>query len=128
MPALVHAGRDPVTARRSRATIGDRRVVVSFVTVTEMRVSATKAVGARSGGGAWSACPPGSWWCSRTTAHAHVRRAPGGLRDAWARAGDKVHEADRWIAATAIALGGGQVSRGDVFRDVTGLVVRAPSD
>ncbi len=29
--ALVHAGRDPAAAARSRATIGDRPVVVSFV-------------------------------------------------------------------------------------------------
>ncbi len=42
--------------------------------------------------------------------------------------GDKIHEADRWIAATAIALGVELVSRDDVFRNVTGLVVRAPSD
>lgn len=40
---LVHAGRDPAAAWRSRATIGDRPVVVSFVTVTEMRFGAIKA-------------------------------------------------------------------------------------
>ena len=41
--ALVHAGRDPSAAARSRGTIGDRPVVVSFVTVTEMRFGAIKA-------------------------------------------------------------------------------------
>lgn len=42
--------------------------------------------------------------------------------------GDKVHEADRWVAATAIALGVELISRDGIFRNVTGLVVRAPSD
>lgn len=40
---LVNADRDPAAAARSRATIGDRRVVVSFVTVTEMRFGVIKA-------------------------------------------------------------------------------------
>ena len=60
--------------------------------------------------------------------NAHVRPAPGRLRDAWHALGDKGHEADRWVAATAIALGVELVSRDDVFRNVTGLFVRAPSD
>lgn len=35
--ALVNAGRDPGTAARYRSVIDGRTVVVSFVTVTEMR-------------------------------------------------------------------------------------------
>ena len=35
--------------------------------------------------------------------------------------GQKIHEADRWIAATAIRLGTELVSDDAVFRDVSGL-------
>jgi len=41
--ALVNAGRDPGTATRYRSVIDGRTVVVSFVTVTEMRFGAIKA-------------------------------------------------------------------------------------
>ncbi len=41
--ALVNAGRDPAGAARWRAAIDGRSVVVSFVTVTEMRFGALKA-------------------------------------------------------------------------------------
>jgi len=37
--------------------------------------------------------------------------------------GQKAHEADRWIAATAIRLGVELVSDDAVFRDVPGLTV-----
>lgn len=39
--------------------------------------------------------------------------------------GQKVHEADRWIAATAIRLGLDLVSDDRVFRHVVGLTVSA---
>ncbi len=41
--ALVNAGRDSDAAGRYRAVIDGRSVVVSFVTVTEMRFGAIKA-------------------------------------------------------------------------------------
>lgn len=40
--------------------------------------------------------------------------------------GQKVHEADRWIAATALALGVGLISGDAVFDKVPGLVVHHP--
>ncbi len=39
----------------------------------------------------------------------------------------KVHEADRWIAATAIVLGVDLVSQDAVFRNVPRLTVVAPT-
>lgn len=40
--------------------------------------------------------------------------------------GQKVHEADRWVAATAMALGAKLISGDAVFENVAGLVLRAP--
>ena len=40
--------------------------------------------------------------------------------------GQKVHEADRWIAATAMALDVGLISGDAVFHNVAGLVVHEP--
>ena len=127
--ALVHAGRDPSAAARSRGTIGDRPVVVSFVTVTEMRFGAIKA--------GWGEVRRRG--LERVLSRLVVVQPDDGLMRTCAELradcvmrghalGDKVHEADRWIAATAIALGVELVSRDDVFRNVTGLIVRAPSD
>jgi predicted nucleic acid-binding protein len=52
--ALVNAGRDPGAAERCRSIIDGRSVVVSFVTVTEMRFGAIKAGWGRSDAEAWS--------------------------------------------------------------------------
>lgn len=41
--------------------------------------------------------------------------------------GNKVHEADRWIAATAMILGIELVTGDEVFRNVPGLVLAAAS-
>ena len=41
--------------------------------------------------------------------------------------GQKIHEADRWIAASAIRLGVELVSDDSVFRDVPDLVVLSRS-
>ena len=41
--------------------------------------------------------------------------------------GQKVHEADRWIAATALRLDIGLVSADAVFRGVPGLTVHPPT-
>jgi len=41
--ALVNEQRDPATARRYRQLVAGRRVVVSFVTIAEMRYGAIKA-------------------------------------------------------------------------------------
>lgn len=42
--------------------------------------------------------------------------------------GQKVHEADRWIAATAVRPGVELVSDDGVFQNVEGLVVRSLRD
>ncbi len=42
--------------------------------------------------------------------------------------GQKVHEADRWIAATAMAVGVELISGDAVFENVAGCVLRAPRD
>jgi len=51
--------------------------------------------------------------------------ACAGPRDRWERAGlalgQKVHEADRWVAATALHLGVELVSDDAVFENVAGL-------
>lgn len=127
--ALANVDRDPAAAARCRATIGDRPVVVSFVTVTEMRFGAIKA--------GWGEVRQRG--LERVLARLVVVQPDDELMRTCAELradcvtrghalGDKVHEADRWVAATAIALGVELVSRDDVFRNVTGLVVRAPSD
>lgn len=127
--ALVNAGRDPAAAARCRATIGGRSVVVSFVTVTEMRFGAIKA--------GWGELRRRG--LERVLARLVVVQPDDDLMGTCAELradcvkrghalGDKVHEADRWVAATAIALGVELISRDEVFRNVTGLVARAPSD
>ena len=60
-----------------------------------------------------------------------LMRACAQLRaDSWASGhalGNKVHEADRWIAATAMVLGIELVTGDEVFRNVAGLVVAGAS-
>lgn len=40
--------------------------------------------------------------------------------------GQPTHDADRWVAATAIRLGVPLVSNDRIFRDVPGLVIETP--
>jgi predicted nucleic acid-binding protein len=105
-----------------RDVLAERKVVVSFITVAELRFGAELA--------AWGARRlriveeqlrkvevvwPGPRlvrsyaslraWCVR---HGH------GL-------GQKEHEADRWVAATAVMLGVPLVAHDGIFRDVEGL-------
>ncbi len=126
--ALVNAGRDPGAAERCRSAVDGRSVVVSFVTVTEMRFGAIKA----------------GWGEIRRRGLERVlsrlvvvqpdddlMRTCAELR-ATCRAqghalGQKVHEADRWVASTAIALGVALISGDGVFDNVAGLVVQPPS-
>jgi predicted nucleic acid-binding protein len=122
--ALVNEHRDPDTARECRHIVSDRPVLVSFVTVAEMRYGAIKA----------------GWGELRTRGlerslsqvvvvqpDDELIRACASLR---ARCelgghplGQKVHEADRWIAATALRLGLELVSNDAVFDRVDGLSV-----
>ncbi|MDQ6797444.1 MAG: PIN domain-containing protein [Actinomycetota bacterium] len=125
--ALVNAGRDSAAAARYRAVIGGRSVVVSFVTVTEMRFGAIKA--------GWGEIrrrhlervlvrlvvvqPDDDLMLTCAALRATCSAVGHAL-------GQKVHDADRWIAATAIALGVDLISGDAVFEHVPGLVVQSP--
>ena len=125
--ALVNAGRDPGTAARYRSAIDGRTVVVSFVTVTEMRFGAIKA--------GWGEIRRRS--LERVLAQLVVVQPDDDLMltcadlratclAAGRALGQKIHEADRWIAATAMTLGVELISSDAVFANVTGLAVQGP--
>ena len=126
--ALVNAGRDPGRAARWRTAIDGRSIVVSFVTVTELRFGALKA--------GWGEIRRRG--LERVLARLVVvqpdddlMRVCAQLRaDSWRSGhalGNKVHEADRWIAATAMILGIELVTGDEVFRNVPGLVLARAS-
>lgn len=123
--ALVNEHRDPNTARQ---VVADRPVLVSFVTVTEMRYGAIKA--------GWGELRTQS--LERALARLVVVqpddeliRVCASLRARAERGGhplgQKVHEADRWIAATALRLDLELVSSDTVFDAVDDLHVLRPS-
>lgn len=125
--ALVNAGRDPGTATRYRSVIDGRTVVVSFVTVTEMRFGAIKA--------GWGEIRRRS--LERVLAQLVVVQPDDDLMLTCAELratclaagqalGQKIHEADRWIAATAMTLGVELISSDAVFANVPGLAVQSP--
>jgi len=126
MSALVNSARDPGLAGEYRSLVAGRPVLISFVTVTELRYGALKA----------------GWGELRRRAlerdlsrivvvqpDDHLMQVCANLRSDCERAGlalgQKVHEADRWIAATAIRLGLELVSDDRVFRQVVGLAISA---
>ena len=123
--ALLHVGRDPGTAARYRSVIDGRTVVVSFVTVTEMRFGAIKAGWGeirrleRVLGRLVVVQPDDDLMLTCAELRASCLAAGHAL-------GQKVHEADRWIAATAMALDVGLISGDAVFHNVAGLVVHEP--
>jgi tRNA(fMet)-specific endonuclease VapC len=125
--ALLNEQRDPDTARDYRRLVGDRPVLVSFVTIAEMRYGALKA----------------GWGELRTRGlerslsqvvvvqpDDELIRACASLRAECERGGhplgQKVHEADRWIAASALRLGLEVVSDDTVFDQVDRLSVLRP--
>jgi predicted nucleic acid-binding protein len=125
--ALVNAGHDPGTATRYRSEIDGRTVLVSFVTVTEMRFGAIKA--------GWGEIRRRS--LERVLAQLVVVQPDDDLMLTCAELratclaaghalGQKVHEADRWIAATAMTLGVELISSDAVFWNVPGLAVQGP--
>ncbi len=125
--ALVNASRSPEPAARYREVISGRTVVVSFVTITEMRFGAIRA--------GWGEIRRRG--LERVLARLVVVQPDDGLmlKCAELRAacvttghalGQKVHEADRWIAATAMVLGVELISGDAVFENVPGLIVHVP--
>lgn len=102
--ALVNSGRDPGAAAGYRSVIDGRTVVVSFVTVTELRFGAIKA-----GGDPASSRERVLVQLLGVQPDDDLMLTCAELRakclDAGHALGQKVHEADRWIAATAMALG-----------------------
>jgi predicted nucleic acid-binding protein len=123
--ALVNAGRDPAAAATYRSLIDGRSVVVSFVTITEMRFGALKA--------GWGEIRRRG--LERALSHLVVVQPDDDLMRICAELratclsvghplGQKIHEADRWIAATAMALGVELVSSDRQFNGIAGLAVR----
>jgi predicted nucleic acid-binding protein len=126
--ALINETRRRRTAQAYRQLIGDRRIVCSFITVTELRFGALKA----------------GWGDLRRRAlerdlarivivqpDDRLMHICAELRATCALAGhplgQKIHEADRWIAATALRLGVPLVSADSVYQHVADLHVLAPS-
>jgi predicted nucleic acid-binding protein len=108
----------------ARRVIGDRSRVVSFVTVTELRYGALRAN--------WGELRRRQ--LERSLADVDVIQTSevlidrcASLRAGLGRAGhalsQKLHEADRWVAATAIALGLELVAGDGIVENVAGLDV-----
>lgn len=123
--ALLSATRNPVLAAAYRTVIGSDRVVVSFATVTELRYGALRA--------GWGELRRRA--LERDLAKFVVVQPDdqlmyrcAELRSSCARIGhglgQKIHEADRWIAATALRMRIDVVSDDAVFHGVPGLTVR----
>ncbi len=122
--ALMSESRRPEPAARYWELIGGRRLIVSFSTVTEMRYGVLKA--------GWGELRRRSLErdLSRFVVvqpDDRLMNVCAQLRASCERVGhglsDKIHEADRWIAATAIRFDIELVSDDAVFRDVPGLTV-----
>ena len=121
--ALMNSAYDP-RAVDYTSLIAGRRILVSFATVTELRYGALKA--------RWGelrrrglerdlsrfvyVVPDDAPMTTCAELRAHCERSGHPL-------GQKIHEADRWIAATAIKLGVQLVSDDAVFRGVPELSV-----
>lgn len=123
--ALVNAARDPGRAAAYRHVINTDRILVSFATVTELRYGAL-----RVGWGELRRRGLERDLARFVTVQPddQLMRACAGLRASCERAGHplghKTHEADRWIASTALRLDIDLVSDDTAFRDVLGLRVR----
>ena len=122
--SLVNAARQPAPAARYRSLIAGRPIVISFTTVTELRYGALKAH--------WGELRRRG--LERDLSRFVIVQPDDELMQVCAELrarceqvahalGQKIHEADRWIAATAIRLGIELVSDDAAFRDAPGLVV-----
>ena len=124
--SLINAARQPTLAAEYSDLIEARPVVVSFATITELRYGAMKA--------GWGELRRRA--LERDFARFVIVQPDDRLMTVCAdlRAtceatahplGQKIHEADRWIASTAIRLGIELISDDQVFDDVSSLVLRS---
>jgi len=122
--ALMNPDRWSAEAVAYRDLIGPRAILVSFVTVTELRYGALKAGwgelrrrGLEHDLGQFTVVQPDDELMQVCAAlRARCERAGHGL-------GQKIHEADRWVASTALRLQIPLVSDDSIFSEVDGLVV-----
>lgn len=126
LSGLMNADRQPARAATYLELIDGRPVVVSFISVTEVRFGAIKAGwgelrrrGLERDLARFTVVQPDDRLMSICAAlRAECERSGHGL-------GQKVHEADRWVAATALRLEVDLVSDDAIFEDVRGLRVVA---
>ena len=121
--ALVNAGRDPSTAARWRAAVDDMSIVVSFVTVTELRSVRSRRAGANPATG------PGAALAQLVVVQPDddLMRVCGQLRsDSWASGhalgyksprGRPVDPPRPWSSTSSWS------PRDEVIRNIPGLVV-----
>jgi predicted nucleic acid-binding protein len=114
--------RPTIRSERARTAIGGRTRVVSFISVTELRYGALRA--------GWGELRLRQ--LTRSLSDLDVVQTEEKLINrcaelrAWAHAvghplAQKVHEADRWVASTALALDLGLVAGDGIFDGVAGL-------
>ena len=127
--SLVNSARDPDRSAAYRSVIAGRPVMVAFVTVTELRYGALKA--------GWGEFRRRG--LERDLSRLTVVQPDDRLMTVCAELraererhghslGQKIHEADRWVAATALRMGLPLVSDDAIFVDVPDLVVLARHD
>lgn len=124
--SLINAARQPQIASDYSQLIEARPVVVSFATVTELRYGAMKA--------GWGDLRRRA--LERDLAQFVIVQPDDRLMTVCAELratseaaahplGQKIHEADRWIASTAIRLHVELISDDRIFDDVDVLIVRS---
>lgn len=126
--ALVRPGPGAGGADAYRYLVAGRRIIVSFATVTELRYGAIKAGWGelrrrgleRDLAGFVIVQPDDEQMQVCASLRAQCDQSGHGP-------GQKVHEADRWIASLAIMLAIDLVSDDAIFRSVPGLTVLTPS-
>ena len=124
--ALINPDRQHPESVEYRALIGERVIVVSFVTVTELRYGALKAGWGelrrrgleRDLGRLTVVQPDDELMRICAVLRAECEREGHGL-------GHRIHEADRWIAATALRLGIPLVSADGIYAGIDGLTVES---
>jgi predicted nucleic acid-binding protein len=124
--ALINPDRSSSEAAEFRDLVGGRVTVVSFMTVTELRYGALKAGwgefrrrGLERDLDQFTVVEPDDEMMQlRAALRARCERVGHGL-------GQKIHEADRWIAAAALRLRIPLVSDDSIFAGVDGLPVES---